>query len=154
MLTRTPKPRRDDIEELDPQEALVCTMVMMAAADGHGISDREIGVMSALVQTLPIFQGFESERLDVATDTAIKLLRDEEGLAVMGELVRTALEPRLRETAYGLACEVVAASREHGESTLRMLELVMLELELDPLVAAAIERGTRARYQPLRRIPG
>ena len=30
-----------------------------------------------------------------------------------------------------------------------MLELVMAELELDPLVAAAIERGTRARYRQL-----
>jgi hypothetical protein len=152
MLTRTPRPRRqEDVEPLDPQEALVCTMVMMAAADGIGISDREIGVMSALVQTLPIFQGFDTDQLQAATETAVVLLRDEEGLAAMGELVRSALEPRLRETAYGLACEVVAASREHSENSLRMLELVMLELELDPLVAAAIERGTRARYQPLQR---
>ena len=46
---------------LDPQEALVCTMVLVAAADG-GMTDREIGVMSGQVQTLPIFQDFSTER--------------------------------------------------------------------------------------------
>jgi len=58
---------------LDPQEALVCTMVLVAAADG-GITDREIGVMSGLVQTLPAFQDFSSERLEVASEAAIARL--------------------------------------------------------------------------------
>jgi len=31
-----------------------------------------------------------------------------------------------------------------------MLELVMQELHLDPLVAAAVERGARARHQRIR----
>jgi len=139
------------LEALDPQEALVCTMVMVAASDGRGISDREIGVMSALVQTLPIFQSFSSDRLSAATETAVRLLHHEDGLTVMGKLVREALEPRLRETAYGFACDVVAASRSHSQPILQMLEFVMSELELDPLVAAAIERATRARYQTLHR---
>ena len=55
---------------LDAQEALVCTMVLIAAADG-GITDREIGVMSGLVQTLPVFQDFSSDQLDAATEAAI-----------------------------------------------------------------------------------
>ncbi|HTW29575.1 MAG TPA: tellurite resistance TerB family protein [Acetobacteraceae bacterium] len=131
---------------LDPQEALVCTMVLVAAADG-GITDREIGVMSALVQTLPAFHHFSSERLEAATEAAVALLREEEGLAHATRLIRQALEPRLRETAYTLACEVVAADRVHTQPILQMLEYVMNELHLDPLVASAIERGTRARYQ-------
>ena len=135
---------------LDPQEALVCTMVLVAAADG-GITDREIGVMSGLVQTLPAFHHFSSDHLDVATEAAINLLREEEGLAHAGRMIRDALEPRLRETAYALACEVVAANRFAGERILQMLELVMTELHLDPLVAAAIERGTRARHQRIDR---
>ena len=57
------------------------------------------------------------------------------------------LEPRLRETAYALACEVVAADRFAEQDSLRMLEFVKAELRLDPLVAAAIERGARARHQ-------
>jgi tellurite resistance protein len=135
---------------LNPQEALVCTMVLVAAADG-GITDREIGVMSGQVQTLPAFHQFTSDHLDAATEAVVNLLREEEGLAHAGRMIREALEPRLRETAYALACEVVAADRFHGQPILQMLEFVMNELELDPLVAAAIERATRARHQRIDR---
>src|SRR5438309_1166562 len=131
---------------LDPQEALICTMVLVAAADG-AITDREIGAMSGLVQTLPAFHDFSSERLDTAMEAAIGLLEEDEGLSHAGRMIRDALEPRLRETAYALACEVVAADKSTGQPVLRMLELVMSELRLDPLVAAAIERATRARHQ-------
>ncbi len=131
---------------LDPQEALVCTMVLVAAA-GDGISDREIGVMAALVQTLPVFRGFSAERLDVATSAAVDLLRDEDGLKHASQLIREALEPRLRETAYALACDVIAADRFADQDSLRMLALVREELSLDSLVTAAIERAARARHQ-------
>ncbi|MGI4954583.1 MAG: tellurite resistance TerB family protein [Janthinobacterium lividum] len=137
MLART---------RLDAQEALVCTMVLVAAAD-DGITDREIGVMSGLVQTLPVFQDFSSDRLEVATEAAIGLLEEDEGLVHAAQLIRDALTPKLRETAYALACDVVAADRTASQPVLRMLEFVMNELHLDPLVAAAIERGTRARYR-------
>jgi len=138
MLART---------DLDPQEALVCTMVLVAAAETGGITDREIGVMATLVQTLPAFEGFSADQLQHAIDATINLLREEDGLAHAGRLIREALEPRLRETAYTLACEVVAADRVHGQSILHMLEFIGAELKLDSLVVAAIERGTRARYQ-------
>lgn len=132
--------------ELAPEEALICTMVLVAVADG-GITDREIGVMAGLVQTLPAFHDFSSERLDTAMEATISLLGEDEGLSHAGQMIRDALEPRLRETAYALACEVVAADRGASQPVLRMLELVMQELRLDPLVAAAVERGARARHQ-------
>lgn len=135
---------------LDAQEALVCTMVLVAVSDG-GISDREIGVMSGLVQTMPAFHSFSSEQLSAATEAAIGLLREDDGLNHAGRLIREALEPRLRETAYALACEVVAADRFARQSALQMLEFVVGELRLDPLVAAAIERSARARYQRIDR---
>lgn len=131
---------------LDAQEALVCTMVLIAAASGE-ITDREIGVMAALVQTLPVFQGFSSGRLESATEASIALLDEEDGLAHAGRMIREALEPRLRETAYALGCEVVAADRFAEQDSLRMLDFVRQELHLDKLVAAAIERGARARFQ-------
>lgn len=131
---------------LEPQEALVCTMVLVAAAGG-GITDREIGVMAGLVQTLPAFRTFSSQRLNAATEAAVGLLREDDGLNHAGRLIREALEPRLRETAYALACEVVAADRFAEQDSLRMLEFVKAELHLDPLVTAAIERGARARHQ-------
>ncbi|MGI3776014.1 MAG: tellurite resistance TerB family protein [Janthinobacterium lividum] len=134
----------------DAQEALICTMVLVAAAEG-GISDREIGVMAGLVQTLPAFRTFTTAQLESATEATINLLGEDDGLAHAGSLIRDALEPRLRETAYVLACEVVAADEVHGQRILQMLEFVMTELRLDPLVAAAIERGVRARYQQVER---
>jgi hypothetical protein len=132
---------------LDAQEALVCTMVLVASAGG--ITDREIGVMAGLVQTMPVFHNFTSQHLDNATDTAVGLLREDDGLNHAGRMIRDALEPRLRETAYVLACEVVAADQFAKQSTLQMLEFVMAELHLDPLVAAAIERAARARHQQI-----
>ena len=99
---------------LDPQEAVVCTMVLVAAADG-GVTDREIGTMTMLVQTLPVFRDFSVERLEVATDAAVRLLDEADGLNHAASLIRAALPQRLRETAYALACEVVASDREVGQ---------------------------------------
>ena len=133
-------------DTLEAPEALALTMVLVAAADG-GMSDREIGVMAGQVQTLPAFHDFTSEQLRTATDAAVQLLNEEDGLQHAGRLVRSALEPRLRETAYALACEVVAANPVTRQRTLEMLDFVCGELHLDPLVASAIERGVRARHQ-------
>jgi tellurite resistance protein len=133
-------------ETLDAPEALILTMVLVAAADG-GITDREIGVMSGIVQTLPAFADFTSEQLAEATDAAVRLLNEDEGLSHAGELIRRALGPRLRETAYALACEVVAADGKAGPQTIEMLDFVQGELHLDSLIAAALGRGVRARYR-------
>jgi tellurite resistance protein len=133
-------------DSIDAAEALVLTMVLMSAADG-GMSDREIGVMSGLVQTLPAFQDFTSSALASVTERATMLLQEEEGLAHASRLMRAALSPRLRETAYALACEVLAGGQGARRESLDMLEFVRGELGLDPLVSAAIERGVRARYQ-------
>jgi hypothetical protein len=133
-------------DALDAPEALALTMVLLAAADG-GMSDREIGVMAGQVQTLPAFRDFTTDQLSSVSDAAVKLLDEEDGLQHAARLMRSALEPRLRETAYALACEVVAANPVTRQRTLEMLEFVRTELRLDPLVAAAIERGVRARHQ-------
>ncbi len=135
------------LRPLDAPEALICTMVLVAAADG-GMTDREIGVMSGQVQTLPAFRDFSAEQLDIATEAAVELLNEDEGLRHAGSLIRAALSPRLRETAYALACEVIAADNVAGQQSLEMLDFVQAELHLDRLVAAAIERGVRARHQP------
>lgn len=133
-------------EALDPEEALVCTMVLVAAADG-GLTDREIGAMSGLVQTLPVFRNFSAERLRSATDTAVALLGETEGLSHAARLISAALDPRLRETAYSLACDVIAADQHARQTELEMLEFVRDMLEIDPLIARALERGARARQQ-------
>jgi hypothetical protein len=61
--------------------------------------------------------------------------------------IAAALPVPLRETAYALACDVVAADRGASQSELRLLGMLRERLELDPLVAAAIERAARARHR-------
>ena len=131
---------------INAPEALVLTMVLVSAADG-GMTDREIEVMSGLVQTLPAFQDFTTGELAGATDRAANLLHEDDGLAHAARLMRAALNHRLRETAYFLACEVVAGGDGARRRSLDMVEFVRSELGLDALVATAIERGVRARYQ-------
>ena len=133
-------------DSITPPEALVLTMVLVSAADG-GITDREIGTMSGIVQTLPAFESFTTEQLADVTDRAVRLLREEDGLTYGANLMRAALNARLRETAYALACEVIAGDRGTKRQSFDMLDFVRAELELDPLISSAIERGVRARYQ-------
>jgi tellurite resistance protein len=133
-------------DAIDAPEALVLTMVLVSAADGS-MSDREIGIMSALVQTLPAFQDFTREALADVSERAAALLHEDNGLAHAARLMRAALKPKLRETAYALACEVVAGGQGAKRQSLDMLDFVRSELGLDQLVCAAIERGVRARYQ-------
>jgi tellurite resistance protein len=133
-------------DAINAPEALVLTMVLVSAADG-GMTDREIGIMSGLVQTLPAFQDFTSGELADVTERAANLLNEDDGLAHAGRLMRAALSSKLRETAYALACEVVAGGQGARRQTLDMLEFVRGELGLDTLISTAIERGVRARYQ-------
>jgi tellurite resistance protein len=133
-------------DAIDAPEALVLTMVLVSAADG-GMTDREIGIMSTLVQTLPAFQDFTREALADVTERAAELLHDDDGLAHAARLMRDALNSKLRETAYALACEIVAGGQGARRQSLDMLEFVRGELGLDQLISAAIERGARARYQ-------
>jgi len=133
-------------DAINAPEALVLTMVLVSAADGS-MTDREIGIMSGLVQTLPAFQGFTSAELAAATERAATLLHEDDGLAHAGRLMRAALSAKLRETAYALGCEVVAGGEGARPQSLDMLEFVRNELGIDSLICAAIERGVRARFQ-------
>jgi tellurite resistance protein len=132
-------------DSINAPEALVLTMVLVSAADA-GITDREIGIMSGLVQTLPAFRDFTTAELVDVTERAAGLLNEEDGLAHAARLMRDALSSKLRETAYALACEVVAGGDGAKRESLEMLEFVRSELALETLVSAAIERGVRARY--------
>jgi len=133
-------------DTINAPEALVLTMVLVSAADGS-MTDREISIMAGLVQTLPAFQDFTSGELSDVSERAASLLHEDDGLAHAGRLMRAALNSKLRETAYALACEVVAGGEGAKRRSLDMLEFVRGELGLDTLVSAAIERGVRARYQ-------
>ena len=130
---------------IDHQAALIYAMVMASAADSD-MTDAELARIGDIVSHLPIFGGFDPERLpDITNDCAI-LLSDEDGLEKAFDAMRETLPDRLRETAYALACEVVAADGVAAQEELRLLELMRYALDIDRLNAAAIERGAAARY--------
>lgn len=129
-----------------PQEALVCAMVLMAAADRQ-MSDAELGTMSRMVQELPAFSDFHPSEIANVTEACLGLLERTDGLDMACGLIRDALPQRLRETAYLLACEVGAADGDLTQEELQFLQDFRISLDLDRLIAGAIERAARARYQ-------
>lgn len=128
----------------DHYRALIHTMVLVSAADGD-MTDAELMAIGEQVRYLPAFRGFDIEHLTSVAAECTELLADEEGLDRTLDTIKAALPAKLRETAYAVACEVVAADGTASQEELRMLELIRHRLEIDRLTAAAIERGARAR---------
>ncbi len=130
---------------IDHQAALIYAMVMASAADSD-MTDSELARIGEIVSHLPIFASFDTDRLpDIANDCAV-MLSDDDGLDQAFDAMRGALPERLRETAYALACDVVAADGTAAQEELRLLEMMRHALDIDRLNAAAIERGAAARY--------
>lgn len=130
---------------IDHHAALIYTMVLMSAADNE-MTDAELRTIGDMVQTLPVFRDFDSDRLtEVAKDCAT-IVGDENGLERALDQITAALPEKLRETAYALACDVAAADGKARQEELRLLELIRHTLDIDRLAAAAIERGARARH--------
>lgn len=134
------------VSPFNVQEALVCAMVLMSVADGP-MSDAELAMMSRLVQELPAFSDFNSTGIETVTDTVAQLLARADGIDQAVTLIHAALPMRLRETAYLLACEVCAADGEATQAELEFLQDLRIGLDLDRLIAGAIERAAKARYQ-------
>ena len=132
----------------EPQDALIAVMVAASAADQR-MTDRETASILSIIDLLPVFRGYDRGRIDRVTSTVADLFEREDGLDELMGMVRAALPPNLVETAYALACDVVAADGRAGESELQLLAMLRDELDLDRLTTAAIERGARARHQRL-----
>lgn len=131
-------------KSLTHHEALIYVMVTVAAVD-RAISNLEYARIGEIISTLPIFDDFDTEQL-VPTSTACgELLGEPDGLQKAIVLVREALQPRLRETAYACALEVAAADLDVPDEETRLLEIIANGLSLDKLTTVAIERGIRAR---------
>jgi len=132
---------------LSPRQALIASMVLMSAADGDGATDAEMKRMKRLVADLPAFGGSVASEVEVATEVVVGLLAEADGIDKAATLIRDALPPRLRETAYLLACEIAAADGEASQDELRLLQDLRIVLDIDRLIAGAIERAAKARYQ-------
>ena len=111
----------------------------------------ELLTISRMVDTLPVFDGYDPDRIRVVSQTVFDLFTELDGLDALFGLVREALPPALQETAYALACDVAAADGHPFQAELRFLLELRHEMNIERLHAAAIELGSRARHRRLPR---
>jgi tellurite resistance protein len=126
--------------------ALIYTMVLVSAAD-QDMSDAELRAIGEIVSYLPVFRDYGPELLPKTAAACAEMLDLDDGLDRAFDLIKSSLPMRLRETAYALACDVAVADGEMNQEKLRVLEMTRHRLDIDRLVAAAIERGATARYR-------
>ncbi len=139
----------DDIPHtFNTQDSLVAIMIAVSASD-EDIRTAELVKITNQVNNLPVFAGYDADRLQAIAQIVFDLFEQEEGLDALFGLIRESLPDRLNETAYALACDVAAADGMLEETELRLLEEIRYELNIDRLHAAAIERGSRARHLTL-----
>lgn len=131
---------------LDHHSALIYSMVLASAADQE-MNDEEVEMMSEIIKFLPAFREYDLSQLSSTARACAEMLRDEDGLELAVEKIRQSLPQPLCETAYALACDVVAADGTATQEELRLLELLRHRLEVPRLEAAAIERGAAARFR-------
>ena len=129
---------------LKTQDALIYLMVVAATSDAQ-VSDRELEIISTLVGRLPVFDGFERNNLGQVAAEAIDLIKDSSSLENVLRMIFEAVPERLRDTAYALAVEVAAVDLRLEQEELRLLEMIRDGLQLDGLIASAIEASARAR---------
>ncbi|MCI2397850.1 tellurite resistance TerB family protein [Aliiroseovarius subalbicans] len=130
---------------LTAEDSLVAVMVAVAASDEQ-MHTSELVTIEGIVNHLPVFAGYDMDRIKTVSQTVYDLFGVEDGLDALFGLVRDNLPETLWETAYALACDVAAADGELNDTELRLLEEIRYELSIDRLHAAAIERGARARH--------
>lgn len=132
----------------DHHRALIYTMVIVSAADSE-LPDAELRIIGDIVRDLPVFRDFDESELPRILNDCTELMSREDGLEETLKAIKAGLPVKLRETAYAIACDLVASDGEASQEELRIIELIRHRLNLERLVAAAIERGARARFQTL-----
>lgn len=137
-----------DTAPMSAQDALVAVMVAASASD-QNMRTAELVAIQSMVNHMPIFAGYDPDRIRRVSQIVFDLFEEEDGLDALFGLIRDALPERLNETAYALACDVVTADGKHSQVELEMLEEVREELAIDRLHAAAIEWGARVRHMTL-----
>ncbi len=133
---------------IDAPTALIYTMVLVSAADSD-MTNAEFQTIGSIVKQLPVFKKFELDRLPETTAICAERLGEPNGLDKLLQEIVSSLPKRLHETAYALACDVAAADGHASQEELRLLELLLDNLEIGALEVAAIERAARARHTVL-----
>lgn len=134
--------------DFTPEDTLIAIMMAVSVSD-HAIRTSELVTIERMVNHLPVFGSYDVERIKDVSNAMFDLLADEDGLDILWDTVRANLPERLFDTAYAMACDVVAADGTAREGELRLLEDMRYELNIDRLLAAAIESAARARHKVL-----
>ena len=112
----------------DKQSALIDAMVLSAAADPD-LADVEIALIGDLIRYLPAFKGYDMENLPETWKGCVDLLTEENGLEQTILAIRGALSGPQRETAYALACDVIAVKGETSPEELREIRALLDRLQ-------------------------
>ena len=131
---------------LDPHGALIYTMVLVTGAEST-LPRAERAIIGDIVGHLPAFRGLDRGALAGHLENCAELLSGDDGLEATLDAIKEGLPAHLRETAYLIACDLVASDGAATQEELQILELIRERLEIDRLIAAALERGARARFQ-------
>ncbi len=130
------------------QDALIHLMIVAATSDS-AMTEKELQRITALIDRLPVFEGFDRERLETVANDCADILNGPDGLDRVIEGAVAALPAKLQDTAYALAVEVTAVDLHLEQEELRFLEMLRDQLSLDRLTTAAIEVAARARHRRL-----
>lgn len=130
-------------------DALIHLMIVAASSDS-AMTEKELSRITALIDRLPVFEGFDKSRLEAVANDCADTLNGPNGLDRVIEEAVAALPAKLQDTAYALAVEVTAVDLHLEQEELRFLEMLRDHLSLDRLTTAAIEVAARARH---RRVP-
>lgn len=130
-------------------DALIHLMIVAASSDS-AMTELELVRIQTLIGRLPVFEGFDKNRLATVANGCADTLNGPGGLDQVLDDAIAALPRKLQDTAYAVAVEVTSVDLYLEQEELRFLEMLRDKLDLDRLTTAAIEVAARARY---RRMP-
>lgn len=130
-------------------DALIHLMIVAASSDS-AMTEKELMRIQALIGRLPVFEGFDKDRLAAVANSCADKLNGPGGLDQVMDDAIAVLPKKLQDTAYAVAVDVASVDLYLEQEELRFLEMLRDKLDLDRLTTAAIEAAARARH---RRMP-
>jgi hypothetical protein len=130
---------------VSPHAAMIYAMILVSAVDRR-MPDHELRRIGQIVQIWPVFRDYNPEELMGTAQECAVLLQMDDGLDRVLGLIRASIPEHLRETAYLLACDVAAIDNAVPMLESRLLARIRHALDIDHLVAAALERAISARH--------
>ena len=127
-------------------DALIHLMIVAASSDS-AMTEKELVRIQTLIGRLPVFEGFDKNRLTAVANACADKLNGPGGLDQVIDDAITALPKKLQDTAYAVAVEITSVDLHLEQEELRFLEMIRDGLNLDGLIAAAIEASARARLR-------